>query len=58
MTQALSLREAIEQDRLEVFISENKALKGCAPRFNATLKAMVGSSQSTHQTSSEDDCDD
>ena len=54
----ISLREALEQDKLEEFIAEHEGEIGDAEAFETTLRSMAGTSKEAQEASSQDDCDD
>lgn len=54
----LTLREAIEQDKLKQFIREHPEVKGDMDAFNRTVEAMAGKSSEARQTSGQDGSDD
>lgn len=54
----ITLREAIDQSKLEQFIAEHKDSTGEEAAFNLTLQAMAGKSKEAPKASSQDDCDD
>lgn len=53
-----SLREAIEQGRLDQFIKEHKGVKGDPDAFNRTVEAMAQTSKAAPKASSRDAHDD
>jgi len=53
-----TLREALEQKKLDQFIAERKGETGDADAFDATLRSMAGKSKEAPAASSRDDCDD
>lgn len=57
-TKTLTLREALEQDRLDQFIAEHEGEIGDREAFEATLRSMAGKSKEAPEASSPDDCDD
>ena len=54
----ITLREAIDQGKLDQFIAEHKDEIGDLDAFNATLQAMAGKSKEAPKASSRDDSDD
>ena len=54
----ITLREAIDQGKLDQFIAERKDEIGDEAAFNLTLQAMAGKSKEAPEASSPDDCDD
>lgn len=54
----ITLREAIDQGKLDQFIAEHKDEIGDEAAFNLTLQAMAGKSKEAQEASSPDDCDD
>jgi len=50
----ITLKQALEQDKLKEFIKQNKNLKGDKELFDKTLDSMIRKSKSAHQTSDED----
>lgn len=50
----ITLKQAIEQDKLSGFIKQNKDLVGDKQEFDKTINAMSNNSKSTPQTSTED----
>ncbi len=54
----MTLREAIEQKRLDQFIAEHEGETGDAGVFDATLRSMTGTSKEAPEASTPDDCDD
>lgn len=54
----INLREAIDQGKLDQFISEHKDEIGDEAAFNLTLQAMAGKSKEAQEASYQDDCDD
>lgn len=53
-----TLKQAIEQNKLDQFIKEHKGIKGDSDAFNRTLQAMAGKSSEVRPASSQDDGDD
>lgn len=53
----ITLREALEQQKLSEFIAEHKGEAGDADAFEATLRSMAGKSKEAPEASSPDDCD-
>ena len=53
-----TLREAIDQGKLDQFIAERKSETGDAEAFEATLRSMAGKSKEAPEAPSLDDCDD
>lgn len=53
----ITLREAIEQGRLDQFIAKHKAEAGDAEAFEATIRSMAGTSKEAPPASLPDDCD-
>jgi len=49
----ITLKQALEQDKLKDFIKQNKNLKGDKERFDDALDSMIRKSKSAHQTSDE-----
>jgi len=49
-----TLREALEQKKLDQFIAERKGETGDADAFDATLRSMAGKSKATRKASSRD----
>lgn len=58
MTPMLSLREAIDQGKLDQFIAEHGGEIGDTDAFNCTVEAMAGKSKAVPKASSPDDCAD
>jgi hypothetical protein len=54
----ITLREAIDQGKLDQFIAEHKDEVGDADAFDLTVQAMAGTSKEAPEASSPDDCDD
>lgn len=54
----ITLREAVDQGKLDQFIAEHKDEIGDEAAFNLTLQAMAGKSKEAPEASSPDDCDD
>lgn len=54
----ITLREAINQDKLDQFIAEHKGEVGDSEDFKRVLASMAGKSKSVQGTSSQDDSDD
>ena len=54
----ITLRQAIEQNKLDQFVKEHKGEKGDPDAFNRTLQAMAGKSSEARPASSQDDGDD
>ena len=54
----ISLRDAIEQGKLDQFIAEHEGEIGDLEAFNRTMQAMAGKSKEAPEASSPDDCDD
>ena len=54
----ITLREAVEQGKVDQFIAEHEGEIGDREAFEATLRSMAGKSKSAPETSSPDDCDD
>ena len=50
----LTLKQALEQDKLKEFIKQNKDLKSDKEKFDNALDSMIRKSKSAHQTSDED----
>jgi len=50
----LTLKQALEQDKLSDFIKQNKDKVGDKQEFDKAINAMTNKSKSTHQTSTED----
>lgn len=53
-----TLKEAIDQGKLDQFIAEHEGETGDANAFDATLHSMAGKSKEAPKASSRDDCDD
>jgi hypothetical protein len=54
----ISLREAIEQGKLDQFIKEHKGEAGDPEAFERTIRSMAGKSKEAPEASSPDDGDD
>lgn len=54
----ITLREALEQQRLSEFVAERDDEIGDAEAFNLTLQAMAGKSKEAPEASSRSDGDD
>lgn len=54
----ITLKQAIEQGKLDEFTAAHGERIGDADVFEATLKAMAGKSKEAPAASSPDDCDD
>ena len=54
----ISLREALDQGKLDQFIAEHEGEIGDLDAFNRTVKAMAGTSKEAPEASPPDDCDD
>lgn len=54
----ISLREAVDQGKVDQFIAERKGEIGDEAAFNLTLQAMAGTSKEARGASSQVDCDD
>lgn len=54
----LTLKEAIDQGKLDQFIAEHEGEIGDLDAFNRTLQAMAGTSKATPAASSPPDHDD
>lgn len=50
----LTLKEAIEKDKLAAFIKQNEDTVGDRKEFQETIDRMANNSKSARQTSSED----
>lgn len=53
-----TLREAIEEGKMDQFLAEHKGEKGDRAAFDATLRSMAGTSKEAPEASSPPDCDD
>lgn len=56
-SQMTTLREALEAGKLNQFIAEHGDEVGDAEAFEATLRAMAGTSKEAPPASPPDDCD-
>lgn len=54
----ITLREAIDQGRLDQFIAEHKGEAGDQAEFDRIIRSMAGKSKEAQEASSQDDCDD
>ncbi len=54
----ITLREAVEQNKLDQFIAQHPEVKGDMDAFNRTVEAMARKSEPVRQTSSQDGSDD
>jgi hypothetical protein len=54
----ITLRDALEQEKLGEFIAEHEGETGDREAFEATLRAMTGTSKSVPGTSSQNGSDD
>lgn len=54
----ISLKRAIQQNRIEQFIAEHKDEIGDLDAFNRTVEAMAGTSKAVPEASSQDEGDD
>lgn len=50
----LNLKQAIDKNKIDEFISQNKDKVGDREKFDSALRHMSNNSKSTRQTSSED----
>lgn len=50
----LNLKQAIDKNKIDEFISQNKEKIGDKSIFDSTLRSMTNNSKSARQTSSED----
>ena len=53
----ITLREAIDQGKLDQFIAEHEGEIGDQEAFEATVRAMAGKSKEAPPASSQHDCD-
>lgn len=53
----LTLKEAIEKDKLALFIKQNEDILGDREQFQETIDRMSNNSKSVHQTSTEEPCE-
>lgn len=53
-----TLREALEQGKLEQFIAEHKGETGDQAELERVIRSMAGRSKEAPEASSRDDCDD
>ena len=51
----ISLKQAIEENKLNQFIAEHPEVKGDMDAFNRTVETMARKSEPVRQTSSRDD---
>lgn len=54
----ITLKQALDGDKLDQFIAERKSEIGDREAFEATLRSMAGRSKEAPEASSPDDCDD
>lgn len=54
----ISLREAVQQNRLNQFIAEHEGETGDADALEATIRSMAGTSKEAPEASSPDGSDD
>jgi hypothetical protein len=50
----ITLKQAIDKNKMDEFISQNKDKIGDKDKFDSTLQSMFNNSKSARQTSSED----
>ena len=53
-----TLREALEQGKLDQFIAEHKGEVGDQAELERIIRSMAGTSKEAREASSPDDCDD
>ena len=53
-----TLKDAIEQGKLDQFIAEHKGETGDQAELERIIRSMAGKSKQAPKTSSQDDCDD
>lgn len=54
----ITLREAVEQGKLEQFIAEHKGETGDQAELERVIRSMAGMSKEAPSASSQPDCDD
>ena len=56
--QPISLKKAIEQNKIDQFIAEREGQIGDREAFERTIRSMAGKSKEAPEASLPDDCDD
>lgn len=54
----ITLREAIDQGKLDQFIAEHEGETGDQAELERVIRSMAGTSKEAPEASSPDDCDD
>jgi len=54
----ITLREAVQQGKLDQFIAERNGEAGDPAEFERIIRSMAGTSREVPEASSPDDCDD